>query len=106
MADTPAHDITARYLAADARRDTDALLVLFTNDAVVVDEGQTRRGASEIRAWRDYVTTAYDYTTEVRGIQPEGEDEYGAKVHPEGTFPGAPSTWCTTSRSRAAGSVD
>ena len=35
----------AAYLEADARRDTNAVVALFTEDAVVVDEGETHHGA-------------------------------------------------------------
>jgi ketosteroid isomerase-like protein len=85
---TTAQDIITRYFAADAKQDTAALVALFTDDAVVVDEAQTRRGASEIRAWRDYVSTAYRYTTEVRGVQAAGDGTYDVRVRLEGDFPG------------------
>ena len=45
-------DVVTRYLTAQAAGDYDALVTLFAADAVVIDEGQTRRGAKEIRAWR------------------------------------------------------
>jgi uncharacterized protein (TIGR02246 family) len=81
-------DVITRYLVAQATRDFDTLLTLFADDAVVVDEGQTRRGASEIRAWRETVATAYEYTTELRGVEDAGEGMYVARVHLEGNFPG------------------
>jgi hypothetical protein len=33
--------VITRYFEADARRDIDAIVALFTDEAVVVDEGQT-----------------------------------------------------------------
>ena len=83
-----APDVIARYFTAQAARDFDTLLTLFADDAVVIDEGRTRRGASEIRAWRENVATAYEYTTELRGVTPSGEGMYVAQVHLEGNFPG------------------
>jgi hypothetical protein len=55
---------------------------------VVIDEGRTRRGADEIRAWRENVATAYEYTTELRGVTASGDGMYVARVHLEGNFPG------------------
>jgi uncharacterized protein (TIGR02246 family) len=46
-------DVINSYLEADARRDTDAIVALFTDDGVVIDEGETWRGSTEIRAWRE-----------------------------------------------------
>ena len=83
-----APDVIARYVAAQATRDFDTLLTLFADDAVVVDEGQTRLGASEIRAWQETVATAYEYTTELRGVEAVGEGMYVVRVHLEGNFPG------------------
>jgi ketosteroid isomerase-like protein len=84
----PAPDVITQYFAAAASRDTDALVALFAADAVVVDEGETRRGAGEIRAWWDGPATAYQYTTEVRGVDPVSDARYLARVHLEGNFPG------------------
>ena len=62
-----APSVINRYFAAQSTGDFDTLLTLFTEDAVVIDEGQTRRGANEIRAWRENVASAYQYTTELAG---------------------------------------
>ena len=85
---TSVPDVVSRYFAAQAARDFDALLALFADDAVVVDEGQTRRGASQIRAWRENVASAYEYTTELRGVEDAGQGTYIARVHLQGNFPG------------------
>jgi len=81
-------DVITRYFAAQAARDFDTLLTLFANDAVVIHEGRTRRGASEIRAWRESVATAFEYTTELRDVTASGDGKYVARVHLEGNFPG------------------
>jgi uncharacterized protein (TIGR02246 family) len=80
--------VITRYFSAQAARNWDAMVALFTDDAVVVDEGQTRRGSSEIRAWRENVASAYEYTTEVKNVQPFGGEQYVARVRLDGNFPG------------------
>ena len=42
-----------QYFALDARRDHDAILALFADDAVVIDEGETMTGRDAIRSWRE-----------------------------------------------------
>ncbi len=81
-------DVITRYFAAQAARDFDTLVTLFADDAIVVDEGKTRRGANEIRAWREHVASAYEYTTELLGVETAGEGTYVVRVHLEGNFPG------------------
>jgi ketosteroid isomerase-like protein len=83
-----APDVITRYFEADARRDVDAIVALFTDDAVVVDEGQTRRGIAEIKDWQVGAASRYEYTTEVAGIVAVGEDRYRATGSLEGNFPG------------------
>jgi ketosteroid isomerase-like protein len=84
----PEPAVVTRYFEADARRDIEAILSLFTDDAVVVDEGQTRRGSAEIRAWQVGPASKYTYTTEVTGFDVTGEDRYRATGRLEGNFPG------------------
>src|ERR1700682_3064178 len=81
-------DVVTRYFTAQAARDFDTLVTLFADDAVVIDEGQTRRGTKEIRTWRENVTSAYEYTTELVDVEPAGEGNYLARAHLEGNFPG------------------
>ena len=78
----------SRYFAADATRDTDALIALFAVDAVVIDEDKTWRGASEIRAWRNGPASAFQYTSEVLDVATVSPTQYVARVHIEGNFPG------------------
>jgi ketosteroid isomerase-like protein len=84
----PAPDIITRYFAAASRRDTDGVVALFADDAVVKDEDQTWRGASGVRAWWDGPATAYQYTTEVLSVESAGGAAYVAGVRLEGNFPG------------------
>ena len=48
---TPA-DLIRRYFELDAGRDINAIVALFTDDASVIDEGDTHHGTAEIRAWQ------------------------------------------------------
>ena len=59
--------VITRYFEADARRDIDAIVALFTDEAVVVDEGQTYHGTAQIRGWQEGAASQYQYTTEVKG---------------------------------------
>src|SRR5438270_3548520 len=67
-----APDVITRYFAAQSARDFDTLLTLFADDATVIDEGQTRRGANEIRAWRENVASVYQYSTELTSLECAG----------------------------------
>jgi uncharacterized protein (TIGR02246 family) len=83
-----APDVITHYFAAQSARDFDTLVTLFADDAVFVDEGQTRRGTDEIRVWRETVASVYEYTTELAGVEAAGDGKYVARVHLEGNFPG------------------
>jgi hypothetical protein len=88
-------DVINRYFETDARRDTVAMLALFTNDAEVVDEGATRRGKEEIRAWRDGPVSQYEYTTELFEARSAEGKGYVVRGRISGNFPGgtADLTW-------------
>ena len=85
---SPAPDVITRYFEADARRDIDAIVALFTDDAVVVDEGESRRGTSEIRDWQEGPASKYQYTTEVFDNERTGDAEFLVTGRIEGNFPG------------------
>ena len=85
-ADDPAP--VRRYFEADARRDDDALLALFTDDAEVIDEGQTWSGREAILAWREGPASKYQYTTEVADMRSTGRDRLRATGRIQGNFPG------------------
>ncbi len=85
---TPTATLVDRYFAADSRRDTDAIVGLFTPDAVVIDEGVTRRGTAEIRDWQNHAASEYQYTTTVLDRVPDGDAACAVTVRLEGNFPG------------------
>jgi hypothetical protein len=60
-----ADEIVRRYFELDADRDVDAILALFSEDAIVVDEGKQRRGTLEIHAWQTGDASRYTYATDV-----------------------------------------
>jgi hypothetical protein len=84
--------IISDYMAASHQGNVEALLACFTDDAVVLDEDHEWRGGPRIRAWREGVATAYEYTVEVRGTvqrgQVDGLDRHDVYTHLEGNFPG------------------
>jgi SnoaL-like domain len=81
--------IVSRYFEADASRDVEAILALFTDDATVTDEGGTWRGKPEIRDWRLGPVSKYEYTTTVARIDRLDDNHYRASGHIDGNFPGA-----------------
>ena len=81
-------DVVSRYFEADARRDTEAILALFLDDAVVVDEGGEWRGTGEIRQWRLGPVSKYEYTTTLAGIDTIDDTHYRVSGRIEGNFPG------------------
>lgn len=91
----PSQDVVARYFEADARRDVEAILSLFLDDAVVIDEGRVWRGSAEIRQWRLGPASKYEYTTTVARIDHTDDTHYRASGRIDGTFPGATAelTW-------------
>jgi ketosteroid isomerase-like protein len=86
MTTTP--DVVTRYFDTTARQDLDAMLALFTEDAVVIDEGHTYRGTAEIRGWKDGVASKYEYTTTLISSEDTGDGTYLLVNRIEGNFPG------------------
>jgi ketosteroid isomerase-like protein len=86
--ETPVPEIVSRYFEFDAVRDIDSIVSLFADDATVVDEGETRRGMTEIRAWQTGPASKYTYTTEVTGSEPVTPDRYLVSGRMTGDFPG------------------
>ena len=81
-------DVIAHYFDVTAERDSDAIVALFADDATVIDEGTTRRGLEEIRAWRNGTATAYTYTTELFSSDEIGTGRYLVAGRLTGNFPG------------------
>ena len=84
--------VISEYLAASDRRDIDAVVACFTEDAVVFDEDREWRGHAGIRQWRETVANAFEYTVEVRGAavrEPvDGVERHDVHIYLEGNFPG------------------
>ena len=84
--------IITRYFTAAAGGDLDAFVDCFGEDAEVTDEDRTWHGRAEIRRWRETVATAYEYTLDILGAEPGGEEDgverYDVRTHLEGNFPG------------------
>lgn len=79
----------AAYFSADKQGDAQAISDCFTQDAVVVDEGNTYTGRDAIRQWMANASTKYTYTAEPFALSEEG----GRTVvtsHLVGNFPGSP----------------
>ena len=81
-------DVIRRYFELDADRDIDAIVALFSDDATVVDEGETRHGTAEIRAWQIGPASKYTYTTEVLDTVALAADRYVVTGRLTGNFPG------------------
>jgi ketosteroid isomerase-like protein len=84
----PETSVITRYFAADARRDIDAIVALFTDEAVVVDEGQTYHGREAIRGWREGAASVYQYTTQVDDTKRFDAESYRVTGRLTGNFPG------------------
>jgi hypothetical protein len=81
-------DLIRRYFELDADRDIESSVALFGDDATVVDEGETRHGIAEIRAWQLGPASRYTYTTEVLDTVAIAEDRYVVTGRLTGNFPG------------------
>ena len=81
-------DVIRRYFELDAHRDIEWIVALFSDDAIVVDEGQTRHGIEEIRAWQVGPASKYTYTTEVIDTVALAADRYVVTGRLAGNFPG------------------
>ena len=76
------------YLHARDRRETDASLATFGDDATVIDEGTTYTGTDRIRWWLDNAASEYTFTRTLTGVEDEGGGNYLVHNHLSGDFPG------------------
>lgn len=82
-------DAIARYFAADKNGDAEMISECFTQDAILIDEGNTCTGRDAIRQWMANASTQYSYTVEPFALS----EEDGRKLvtsHLIGNFPGSP----------------
>ena len=76
------------YLTARQNSDPAGALAAFTDDATVIDEGNTYRGPGQIHHWLRRSGSEYSYTIELTGTRRIDEDHWAATHHLEGNFPG------------------
>jgi ketosteroid isomerase-like protein len=66
------------YFESDSRRDVEAIITLFTKDAVVIDDGHAWEGSADIRAWQLGPASRYEYTVTVLRIENTGGETFVA----------------------------
>jgi hypothetical protein len=81
-------DVIRRYFVLDADREIDSIVALFSDDATVVDEGETRHGTTAIRAWQTGPASQYTYTTDVLGTDALSAERFVVTGRLTGNFPG------------------
>lgn len=81
--------VVAAYFAADEKGNAQAISECFSQDAVVIDEGNTYTGRNAIRQWMANASTQYIYTVEPFALSEEGERTV-VTSHLVGNFPGSP----------------
>jgi hypothetical protein len=79
--------ITA-YFAAD-KGDSETLSQLFTENAVVKDEGHTYKGRAAIKQWKTDTSTKYEYSSEPFACE-QKDRKIVVTSHLVGNFPGSP----------------
>ena len=84
--------VVERYLRAADEQDWDTLVSCFTDDAIVVDEGNTYRGPGEIRAWREDAAATYTFTSTVLERNNIAADRCDVVSLLQGNFPGGEAT--------------
>ncbi|MBN9551066.1 MAG: nuclear transport factor 2 family protein [Alphaproteobacteria bacterium] len=81
----------AKYFAAKNRHDIEGMLIAFSPDATVRDEGETHHGSAAIRAWMETTTRKYRVTVEIGNAAANG-DAWRVAGIVSGNFPGSPAT--------------
>lgn len=79
------------YFDANTRLDADAMLAPFAGDAVVRDEGNTRRGTDAIRSWIAQTSIGLPAIAAPGAIRSAG-DSHHVTAEVSGTFAGSPVT--------------
>ncbi|WP_028957427.1 nuclear transport factor 2 family protein [Sulfitobacter sp. 20_GPM-1509m] len=81
--------VIAAYFVSDKKGNAQAISECFTQDAVVIDEGNTYTGRDAIRQWMANASTKYSYTVEPFSITAESGKTV-VSSHLVGDFPGSP----------------
>ncbi|NDV86833.1 nuclear transport factor 2 family protein [Aurantimonas aggregata] len=79
------------YFASAPDADFDALAAIFTEDAVVHDEGKQHEGIAAIRAWRLDTMQRTPFTSRPLSVETRN-DEMIVPAEVTGAFPGSPVT--------------
>ena len=82
-------NVIAKYFSADKKGNAQAISECFTQNAVVIDEGNTYTGRNAIRQWMANASTQYTYTVEPFALSEEGGRTL-VTSHLVGNFPGSP----------------
>ena len=82
-------DAIGAYFSADRTGNAQAIAEGFTQDATVIDEGNTYTGRDAIRQWMAHASTQYTYTVEPFDIT-EDRQRTIVTSHLAGNFPGSP----------------
>ncbi len=82
-------EVIDAYFKADKKGNAQAISECFTQDAVVVDEGNTYAGRDAIRQWMANASTQYTYTVEPFALSQE-DGRTLVTSHLVGNFPGSP----------------
>ena len=82
-------EVIDAYFKADKKGNAKAISECFTQDAVVVDEGNTYNGRDAIRQWMGTASTNYTYTVEPFALAQE-DGRTVVTSHLVGNFPGSP----------------
>ncbi|MBO0594736.1 nuclear transport factor 2 family protein [Nesterenkonia sp. E16_7] len=64
--------VVTAFLASDATSSPQATAELFTDQAVVLDDGRTYRGREAILGWRKGAARAFSYTKTMRSARQRG----------------------------------
>jgi ketosteroid isomerase-like protein len=80
-------EVVMNYVAASNDKDISKMLSLFSDDAVVKDEGAAYNGIKEIGEWQTKIHKAYDFKMEIKKVEIK-DNNYIVTTTLSGTFPG------------------
>jgi hypothetical protein len=79
----------AAYFRADEGSDREAFARCFTQDAVVIDEGNAYRGVEAVKRWKSETSAKFAYKSEPLAMEEKGGRTV-VTCRLTGTFPGSP----------------
>ncbi|UEP33141.1 MULTISPECIES: nuclear transport factor 2 family protein [unclassified Burkholderia] len=82
-------DPVSAYFKITNGEDVGHIVRVFSQDAVVVDDGQTHQGHGAIESWRREVRKKFEYTVEPVSASQEG-GRLTVTANVVGNFPGSP----------------